>query len=68
MRLIRQAEELTYKMHYEVDTWYGDRVVTFEKFIDFVKLAEAFEAGGERVTKPQEIKGELERAVKAEIP
>jgi len=55
-------------MHYEVDTWYGDRVVTFEKFIDFVKLAEAFEAGGERVTKPQEIKGELERAVKAEIP
>jgi len=42
--------------------------VTFDKFIDFVRLAEAFGAGGERVTKPQEIKGDVERAVKAEIP
>jgi len=66
--LIRQAEELTYNMHYEVDTWYKDRTVTYEKFIDFVKLAEAFGAAGERVVKPSEIKTALERAVKADKP
>ncbi len=64
--LIRQAEELLYDFHYEVDTWYKDRVVTFDKFIDFVKLAEAFGAEGERVEKPQEIKGAFERASKAD--
>jgi len=66
--LIRQAEELTYEMHYEVDTWYRDRVVTYDKFIDFVKLAEAFGAEGERTERPQDIKGALERAVKADKP
>jgi len=66
--LIRQAEELMYDMHYEVDTWYKDRTVTYEKFIDFVKLAEAFGAEGERIERPSEIKDALERAVKADKP
>jgi len=55
-------------MHFEVDTWYRDRVVTFDKFIDFVKLAEAFGAKGERVERPGEIRGALERAAKADAP
>ena len=66
--LIRQAEKLFYNMHYEVDTWCSDRVISFDKFIDFVKLAEAFGASGERVERPQDIKGAFERAVKADKP
>lgn len=60
--LIRQAEQLTYDMFYEVTIRYD------ENYIDFVKLAEAMGALGERVEKPGEIRGALERAVEADRP
>ncbi len=60
--LIRQTEKYTYDMHYEVDTWYEGR------YVDFVKLAEAFGARGERVERPSDIRGAFERAVKADKP
>ncbi|NOY43990.1 MAG: biosynthetic-type acetolactate synthase large subunit [Deltaproteobacteria bacterium] len=59
LSLIRQAEKYQYNMRYEIDIWYGDQKV------DFVKLAEAFGAYGERVTEPEQIKPALQRAVDA---
>lgn len=66
--LIRQAEELMYNMHYAVDTWYEDLNLNCNKLIDFVKLAEAFGAEGERVDKPHQIKDALSRAAEASKP
>jgi len=40
LRLICQAEELMYNMHYEVDTWYKDRTMTYDKFIDLCETSE----------------------------
>ena len=48
--LIHQQEKYLYNMNYEVNTWYGDTLV------DFVKLAEAYGAYGQRVELSEEIK------------
>ncbi|MBS7609795.1 glyoxylate carboligase [Candidatus Bathyarchaeota archaeon] len=66
--LIRQTEKYVYQMHFAVDTWYTDRLIGYPRLIDFVKLAEAFGAIGERVEKPEELRGAFERAVKANHP
>ncbi len=60
LSLIRQAEKYGYGMNYEVSIWYdGDA-----KMIDFVKLAEAFGARGERVENPDEISSAIRRALR----
>jgi len=77
--LIKQAEELNYSLNFAVDTWYevampplmvtapaGDPPYT--RYIDFVKLAEAFGVQGERVEAPAEIRPALQRAVEVEGP
>ncbi|MEM2921736.1 MAG: thiamine pyrophosphate-dependent enzyme, partial [Candidatus Bathyarchaeia archaeon] len=64
--LIRQAEELLYEFHYEVDTWYDIEDSTH--LVDFVTLAHAYGVEGERVEKPEEIRPALERAVNAKGP
>lgn len=66
--LIRQTEKYVYQMHFAVDTWYTDRLVGYPRLIDFVKLAEAFGAMGERVEKPGDLREAFERAVKANHP
>ncbi|GAB4275901.1 MAG: glyoxylate carboligase [Deferrisomatales bacterium] len=59
LSLIRQAEKYLYDMRYEIDIWYDGQKV------DFVKLAEAFGAHGERVTEPSQMRPALQRAVEA---
>lgn len=60
--LIRQQEKYLYDMNYEVETWYQDGL------IDFVKLAEAYGAYGERVEAHENIKPALKRAVACNKP
>jgi tartronate-semialdehyde synthase len=64
--LIRQAEELYYEFHYEVDTWYSveDRM----HLVDFVKFAEAYGVKAERVERPEDIRPAFERMIKAQGP
>lgn len=62
LSLIRQQEKYVYDMNYEVNTWYGERMV------DFVKFAETYGAYGQRVEKPTEIKAALQRAVESKRP
>ena len=57
LSLIRQNQRYAYEYEYGVDLTYDGRG------IDFVRLAEAFGAYGERVTRPEEIRGAFERAV-----
>lgn len=62
LSLIRQQEKYLYKMNYEVRTWYQDQLV------DFVKLAEAYGAYGERVQYTEDIKPAFQRAVDCQQP
>ena len=64
--LIRQAEEVLYEFHYEVDTWYDaeDSI----HLMDFVEFSKAYGVRGERVERPEGIRPALERAVKAKGP
>jgi tartronate-semialdehyde synthase len=64
--LIRQAEEVLYEFHYEVDTWYD--VEDSMRLMDFVEFARAYGVKGERVERPEAIRPALERAVKAKGP
>ncbi len=64
--LIRQAEELLYEFHYEVDTWYN--VEDGMHLVDFVAFARAYGVKGERVERPEDIRPAFERAVKASGP
>ncbi|MBL7201191.1 MAG: glyoxylate carboligase [Anaerolineae bacterium] len=57
LSLIRQNQRYAYEYEYGVDLTYDGRG------IDFCRLAEAFGAYGERVTRPEEIRGAFERAV-----
>ena len=62
LSLIRQNQRYAYEYEYAVDLTYDGLG------IDFVKLAEAFGAYGERVTAPDEIRNAFERAVKCGRP
>jgi tartronate-semialdehyde synthase len=62
LSLIRQNQRYVYEYEYSVDLTYDGRG------IDFVRLAEAFGAHGERVTRPEEIRPALDRAVKCGKP
>jgi len=64
--LIRQAEEVLYEFHYEVDTWYD--VEDSMRLMDFVEFARAYGVKGERVERPEGIRPALERATKAKGP
>ncbi len=64
--LIRQAEEVLYEFHYEVDTWYD--VEDGMRLMDFVEFSKAYGVKGERVERPEEIRPALERAAKAKGP
>ena len=71
MSLIRQNQKYVYNVRHEIDLAYGNGEGD-ENLIDFVKLAEAFGAYGDRVTRPQDIKPAfaraIERAISAEDP
>ena len=56
LSLIRQNQKYAYEYEYGVDLSYDGLG------IDFVKLAESFGAYGERVTRPEELRGAFERA------
>ncbi len=62
LSLIRQNQKYAYGFEHAVDLWYGDRM------IDFVKVAEGYGARGERVTRPDDIRPALERAVGSGAP
>ena len=62
LSLIRQNQRYAYEYEYGVDLTYDGLGV------DFVKLAEAFGAYGERVERPEEIRGAFERAVASGKP
>ena len=47
-------------MNYEVSIWYSDG----EKMVDFLKLAEAFGAKGERVERSENIGPAIQRALR----
>ena len=64
--LIRQAEEVLYEFHYEVDTWYD--VEDSMHLMDFVGFSKAYGVKGERVERPEGIRPALERAAKAKGP
>ncbi len=62
LSLIRQNQRYAYEYEYGVDLTYDGRG------IDFARLAEAFGACGERVSRPEEIRPALERAVSCGRP
>ncbi len=62
LSLIRQQEKHVYDMNFEVSTWYDGTM------LDFVKLAEAYGAYGQRVEGPDEIQPALRRAVESNRP
>ncbi len=64
--LIRQAEEVLYEFHYEVDTWYD--VEDNMRLMDFVEFSKAYGVKGERVERPEGIRPALERAINANGP
>jgi len=61
LSLIRQGE-LPYGMEFEVETWYGGRL------LDFVQWAQAYGAYAERVEEPGDIKGAFQRAIDSGRP
>lgn len=62
LSLIRQNQRYAYEYEYGVDLTYSG------SGIDFVRLAEAFGAYGERVSRPEDIRGAFDRAVKSGKP
>ena len=62
LSLIRQNQKYAYGFEYAVDLWYAD------KMVDFVKVAEGYGAKGERVTRPEEIRPALMRAITSDVP
>ena len=62
LSLIRQNQRYAYEYEYGVDLTYDGRGV------DFVRLAEAFGAHAERVTRPEEIRAAFARAVDSGLP
>ena len=62
LSLIRQNQRYAYEYEYAVDLTYDGRG------IDFVKLAESFGAYGERVERPEDIRGAFRRAMDSGRP
>lgn len=62
LSLIRQNQKYAYNFEHAVEMKVNQGVM------DYVKVAEGFAAAGERVEKPEEIRGALERAVKSQKP
>jgi tartronate-semialdehyde synthase len=62
LSLIRQNQKYAYQYEYAVS------MKENHTMMDYVKIAEGFGCKGERVTKPEEIAGALERAVKSGKP
>ena len=62
LSLIRQNQKYAYNFEHAVEMKVNQGVM------DYVKVAEGFAAAGERVEKPDEIRGALERAVKSQKP
>ena len=61
LSLIRQGE-IPYGMNFEVETWYGGRLV------DFVQWARSYGAYAERVEEPGDIKAAFQRAIDSGRP
>ena len=62
LSLIRQNQKYAYNFEHAVEMKVNQGVM------DYVKVAEGFAGAGERVTKPEDIRGALERAVKSKTP
>jgi tartronate-semialdehyde synthase len=62
LSLIRQNQRYAYEYEYAVDLTYDGQG------IDFVRLAESFGAYGERVERPEDIRGAFQRAVDSGKP
>ncbi|MHC1761595.1 MAG: thiamine pyrophosphate-dependent enzyme [Negativicutes bacterium] len=62
LSLIRQNQKYAYNFEHAVEMKVNQGVM------DYVKVAEGFAAAGERVEKPEDIRGALERAVKSQKP
>ncbi len=62
LSLIRQGQKYTHQYEYAV------AMKENHTMMDYVKVAEGFACAGERITKPEEIRGALERAVKSKKP
>jgi len=58
MSLIRQNQKYAYGVRHAIDLWYGE-----DNLVDFVKLADAYGAYGDRVTQPEQLKPALARAI-----
>lgn len=66
MSLIRQNQKYVYKVRHEIDLKYSS-VDAEDDLLDFVKLAEAYGAYGDRVTRPEDIKPAFARAIERAI-
>jgi len=62
LSLIRQNQKYAYNFEHAVEMEVNQGVM------DYVKVAEGFAAAGERVERPEEIRGALERAAKSTKP
>lgn len=62
MGLIRQNQKYVYNVRHAIDLRYGE-----EPLPDFVKIAEAYGAYGDRVTRPEEIKPAFAKAIELAI-
>jgi len=62
LSLIRQNQKYAYNFEYAVEMRVNQGTM------DYVKVAEGFAAAGERVERPEDIRGALERAVKSGKP
>ena len=62
MSLIRQNQKYLYNVRHAIDIWYGE-----DNLVDFVKLAEAYGAYGDRVTQPELLKPAFARAIELAI-
>ena len=62
LSLIRQNQKYAYSFEHAVAMEVNQGVM------DYIKIAEGFAGAGERVEKPEDIRGALERAVKANKP
>ena len=62
LSLIRQNQKYAYNFEHAVE------MNVNQGAMDYIKVAEGFACTGERVFKPEEIKGALERATKSKIP
>lgn len=62
LSLIRQNQKYIYNVRHGIDIWYGQ-----DNLVDFVKLAQAFGAYGDRVHRPEDIKPAFARAIELAI-